>query len=779
MVSFPFSHFCISASLTNLLLLPEGLRQAPKANQPFVPDTAPVRQTRSATHAHTPTQHNTASPQPASSQSAGLDQSSNPSSANFNPEHFEGKDTKQVPMSTREVVTPGNRPAQFAAQNDKSKTGQQPDFYDPYFPLEHLEIPRSKDFQCCVHVDFDSNSVTPADGIYRRCYYGLLSEIPDEVDFALYHLVQISNQRWDKFKFEGFPLLAETLMAKAMEITLLCSGVEWERDYTSRRLSSKVNVLNSLEGTSDLLDRIRKIPVTYSNDTVETEEFSRHLRHISEAMLVLRNMCLLHDNVLYLTQRAQGLLRDFLVIMINVPKDPRFNELKNDALDIAEEVTKYLRTNPDDPLCISLFSCLESQDRAHIVRALSALAHFSTELEPPTPNDAMQRVSKESLQRLYYFTLIEQDKDVLSGALDVWYQFTLSPPNVRTMIEMRSLPRIFMRRMVSLLSYEAKPNKVETVLQEEKVAPPPSEIPKVPPELYKALMELPEPERSSRWLRCCFVEDPDCEITQIALWQGYQSRFADARLPGGGVLPAAEFIKNVSTTFTNAQAQVINGPGSATKFIIKGIRPLETARTFDGWPYLYCKWTDDTQPSKQCNRAFATPKELRSHVFEDHMGLKPLDQPAHYNLEKADKPIHTCQWDNCTKFKSSGPSDDTAMVAEHVASHLPQDRDPNAKPPSTQREILQPRVVRTWDYNDTPLDVDGEPYGVAYKAALVLRNLAWNLPNENSDERFRYLPWKKALFMNHRTKIIESWDLNRSLRNILTDLIILIDKEEA
>lgn len=758
----------MSTSLPNLLLLPEGLRQAPKVNQPFVPDTAPVRQTRSSTHAHTPTQHNTASPQPASSQSAGLDQSSNPSSANFNLEHFEGKETKQAPMSTREVVTPGNRPAQFAAQNDKAKTGQQPDFYDPYYPLEHLEIPRSKDFQCYPHIDLDSNFVTLADGIYRRCYYGLQSGIPDEVDFALYHLVQISNQRCDKFKFEGFPLLAETLMDKAMEITLLCSGVKWELDYISRRLSGRINVLNSLGGTSDLLDRLKSLPLTYPRDTLETEEFSRHLRHIKEATLVLRNMCLLQDNVLYVTQRAKGLLRDFLVVLLNIPQDPRFNELKNDALDIAEEVTKYLQTQPDDPLCISLFNCLDSHDRAHVVRALSALAHFSTELEQPTPS-AMECVPLKCLQSLFYYTLIEQDKDVLSGALDLLYQYTLSRGNVEKMIDqMPKLPRVVIGRTVSLLSYEAKLNKEETVLQEEKVAPPPSEIPKVPPELYKALIELPEPERSSRWLRCCFVEDSECEITQIALWQGYQSRFADARLPGGGVLPAAEFIKNVSTTFTNAHAQVINGPGTATKFIIKGIRPLETAHTFDGWPYLYCKWTDDTQPSKQCNRAFATPTELRSHVFEDHMGLKPLDQPAHYNLEKADKPIHTCQWDNCTKFKSSGPSDDTAMVAEHVASHLPQDRDPNAKPPSTQREILQPRVVRTWDYIDTPLDTDGEPYGVAYKAALIMRNLAWHLPTK----------LKKDLFTTHRTKIIETWDLNRSLRRILTDLIILIDKEE-
>lgn len=45
-------------------------------------------------------------------------------------------------MSTREVPTPGNRPALFAI--DRSKQAKQPDFYDPYFPLRYLEVPRSK-----------------------------------------------------------------------------------------------------------------------------------------------------------------------------------------------------------------------------------------------------------------------------------------------------------------------------------------------------------------------------------------------------------------------------------------------------------------------------------------------------------------------------------------------------------------------------------------------------------------------------------------------------------
>lgn len=658
-------------------------------------------------------------------------------------------------MSTREVSTPGNRPALFA----RKKAPRQPDYYDPYYPLRHLDVPKS-------------------DSIYKRCHYGLQSGDPDEVDFALYHLVQMSNQRGDKFKFEGFPLLAETLMEKAMEITWLCSGVKWELEYDFRKVNNRLNVLNALHGTPDLLDRIKMLPVTLPDDGLETESFINHLRNIKEATLVLRNMCLLVDNAIYLSRYVSGLLRDFLVIMINVPNQPRFNELRNDALDIAQEVTKFLPTGPRDPLCISLYRCLESPDRAHVVRALAAICHFSSETGHPTPNRALEQVPRDTLVHLFSFMLLKEDEQTLSGAMDFWYQFTLSPELVESIIDVVSIPRVFVPRLVDLLSYESRKFKEERVLQEEKWAPAATEIPKIPPELMKELLQIPEPERSSRWLRCCFAEDPDSEITQIALWQAYQSRFGNPQQTSVPILPAAEFIKNVSTTFSTAMAQVVSVNGGQTsKFIIKGIRPLETAVTFDGWPFQYCRWR--TEGTKQCGRAFTTPKDLRVHVFEEHMGLKKRgpDESSPYNLDKADKPIHTCRWNNCNKFRA-GPTSDTFLAVEHVGSHLPLDRPPDARPPPTPaRTKIQSRSVVEWYWDHTPVTMEGQPVGVAYKAALVLRNLAMNLPTTNA-EQYGNIPWRKAAFLSHRKDIIAAWDTNRTLRMVLTELLMLLEREE-
>lgn len=53
-------------------------------------------------------------------------------------------------MLTREVVTPGNRPGLYLASYDRAKLAKQPDFYDPFFPLKYLEVPKCKCGRPCL-----------------------------------------------------------------------------------------------------------------------------------------------------------------------------------------------------------------------------------------------------------------------------------------------------------------------------------------------------------------------------------------------------------------------------------------------------------------------------------------------------------------------------------------------------------------------------------------------------------------------------------------------------
>lgn len=158
------------------------------------------------------------------------------------------------------------------------------------------------------------------------------------------------------------------------------------------------------------------------------------------------------------------------------------------------------------------------------------------------------------------------------------------------------------------------------------------------------------------------------------------------------------------------------------------------------------------------------------------MNLQPTETPGRFKMDAAETPIHACQWENCTRFRVSGPSANTSLVAGHITSHLPEDRPADAEPPSTKRPILQERIVRKWYYMDTPINEKGEPIGVAYKAALVLRNIARGLPNREAT-RYGNVSWKKACFVSQRAKIVEVWDRNRALRKELTELIMVMEKE--
>jgi len=68
--------------------------------------------------------------------------------------------------------------------------------------------------------------------IYVRCLCALKSGIPAEQAYALHHLVKISMERGDKYRFEGFPGLAEGLIEKVLEVSSLFYKVDWEIKYT-------------------------------------------------------------------------------------------------------------------------------------------------------------------------------------------------------------------------------------------------------------------------------------------------------------------------------------------------------------------------------------------------------------------------------------------------------------------------------------------------------------------------------------------------------------------
>ena len=162
-----------------------------------------------------------------------------------------------------------------------------------------------------------------------RCLNALRSNIPAEQAFALNHLVKISFERGDKYKFDSFPGLAEGLVDKALEVGQLFYHVNWTVSWNIPHDSGDPNVLDGNYGTQDILERIDNLIEKDMPDVLQTESFADNLVLVTEAVLTLRNMVTLPENAHNLSDFPP--IKDLICIVLHLPQrdsdalhDPEF-----------------------------------------------------------------------------------------------------------------------------------------------------------------------------------------------------------------------------------------------------------------------------------------------------------------------------------------------------------------------------------------------------------------------------------------------------------------------
>lgn len=639
--------------------------------------------------------------------------------------------------------------------------------------------------------------------------------IPKEVDFALHHLVKISHERGDRFKFEAFPGLADGLVEKLLEISTLFYDVKWEISYSRDINRNDVNVLDGLNGTTDILARIQGLEKLTAYDGLEDAEFSHAMSNYNEAGLIARNMVLLEENAKYLSEHLP--IKDFLIIALNLPKKECLIEIKFYALEIAEQLTKYWALGPSDPLYTTLLEYLDDgEDRGVSLTTLRALSYISMNLEVP---NLLPGVSMKTIGLLVDWLMLD-DEELVGTILDFLYQYTAIPENVALLIQNCSKDPILLYACISqlgrLLMYNA-----QEVEHKQMISPAipgqPRAIPGMPQELIEQIQFRPEPDRSSQWLRCCFEEHAESEITQIALWQAYQGRFTQSNevVP---LLAAAEFIKNVSTTFTAANAQVINEPNSVPRFIIKGIRPRHYPTTLTGQVYWRCHWQPPGSATP-CGSYQLKAEDMFEHFASYHMQLTKEQRTKEgivtLRQQMKDQDIRVnCHWRQCQRMASTNgtlnPTElnrhfqtlhlpNAAQLREHTLKHNPSARvdQMDFGDPKCARNTLEffdltgaldgkPAEYRVSTYYDTATDERGEPIGLPVISAYVLRNLARNLPKavvalelKGTAERTATQDWMERLFLEVRHQLIHVLANNRPMTANATDVIFLIDKHRS
>ncbi|KAI9807560.1 MAG: hypothetical protein M1825_005500 [Sarcosagium campestre] len=713
-----------------------GLRQAPPQRILFQPDLSSTRQSRHSSA-------NINSPQPSSqAPTSGVPNTSDPRSASFNLANYEPR--PQMPVVVKPVSTPGNNPTYFASRDIARKEAQVGRDSQAAQDTKGLMIPGTGFF---------------GPNIYIRALCALRSGVREEEDYAIHHLVKISHERGDKYKFDVFEGLADALIEYVLGVGSLFYDVSWRPSYVEAESYQDLEALDGVHGTPDILDRIRSLRQLGAGDMLETKEFSRRLVKITEASLVIRNMVLLEENAGYMS--TLPLIRDFLAITLQLPRRPDVVELKHYALEIAEQLTKFYSFSAEDALYTSLLEHLESHDRGALLTSLQAISRISMNLEE---SNRLPGIPVSIIRKLYECILLD-DEELVHACLDFFYQYTAVPENVDVMAEGLSLDGMI-NRLVRYLLHGAK-----AVRNKEMISPPVREpaaqsVLDVPGELLIRLQRLREPERCTKWLHALFEEDAAESLTQITLWQTYSRHFAKAN---NALLQAADFIKNISSTFTGATAQVVTIDGM-TKFIIKGIRPRNVPVSLEGKPFLRCQWTKKAA-NETCDQFFSEGRVVWDHVIKEHLQL-PKGDAASPSQADANRRFN-CRWGNCTKYRGNRTAEAKEILG-HIRTHLPDKSASAATKKKNYSFNRGPGIAREAEfetklYLNTAVDERGEAAGLPLTAALVLRNLARNLPRGEEEPACM-----TRLFAPVKAKLWYVMTNNRPLAGRMAELLELI-----
>jgi chromatin structure-remodeling complex subunit RSC9 len=571
-------------------------------------------------------------------------------------------------------------------------------------------------------------------------------------------------ERGDKYRFESFAGLAEALIEKLLEVSSLFYQVDWQISYTEEGTMFSSNTLDGAEGTPNILERIAQLTKLDVDDNIQPAEFSDALLQVIEAALTMRNMVMLEENAQYVSEMAP--LRDFLSIALNLPNLESVIELKHYALDIAEQLTRYLHFEENDPLYVSLLAQLQSQDRGAILTSLRAIGRISMDLEE---NNLLRGVPRPALQNIMDWTILN-DEEMVHACLDFLYQYTAVVDNVDFLIRNVHVDPL-VNQLTRLLAHGAKDVIKETWRVGDAREPAPDDLAPLPRELLTQLLRLEEPERSSQWLRCLFEEDPQQAITQIKLWAAYQECFVPTvQETGRSILPAADFIKNVSSTFVDkATAQVQHRPGEEQKFVIKGIRMRSVPVDLQGEPYHKCLWNIHFGVTVgPCGEFFMSPDEMFRHIMQVHLRASPLADGKFVNQENN----YACYWDKCNRFQEQ-PTRRLAHLASHIKLHLPPTHSAkptsSAGPPSVKRTKLSyiiPGVKQPFHWQQTAADEQHQAAGIPLSAVLVLRNLARNLSKTEAEQnavKVGEVSYVHKLFKPVEPRLYEVMAHNRAL----------------
>ncbi|KAK6521103.1 Chromatin structure-remodeling complex protein rsc9, variant 2 [Arthrobotrys conoides] len=411
-----------------------------------------------------------------------------------------------------------------------------------------------------------------------------------------------------------------------------------------------------------------KIDLTLYNklaSTLETQEWTSMIESGLHGAEILRNLTtnpqnfpLIQENVKYLLQYRSDAFQ-ILLSALSTPRENQYIDLQTVCLQVLESILRVVQHEREAELVELLWPIIPGNNQVMVTSALSILVNLSMQggvayLEN-TPPSVLEHVGN---------LLMVPNESILVHALDFLYHYTLIPSNVEALFA-RPKPYELPEQLCRLLSYgliKISPPLISPVQRQQVTRKRVPEVtPDIPADLLDDIVKLPEPQRAIWWMRSSFEANPHSEITQIALWQAYQQRFASYTNSGPKpqqMLIANDFIKNVSAAFPTAKPQMIKGEnGQNNRFVINGIAPREVPMGLDYNKYWKCCWEE---PEKECGQFFPTSVELFTHIGDKHTFLK----------KDSEKTEQICFYGSCLKYHDN-PTKNKREFFAHLRGHMP------------------------------------------------------------------------------------------------------------
>lgn len=450
----------------------------------------------------------------------------------------------------------------------------------------------------------------------QRIIMALKSGIPSEVDWALMSLARNSIHPYLLFEEDAF--IAHELIKYLCKPFQLIHDKKFDlvnQSMMTHSLDALLTLRNSVQDLSNqqwlsqvasfkkqLIEILRILSNWFFQPGKQIKELVNIEDQFAEALHYLIDLlepltCYYINNskndvlfnilmqVLYVTEDKDlfiNALKCLSHLLITWHKNSKVSDDDDDDDGDMDKNTQALEQDDDDTKVTN--NCVDAITDQQLEHIVNTLLVGDNDLNNAVLDFLKMYLFSEALHQEYPNSVKDSQRLRLRHLL----QLSTTKANYETLVKQLPLLLVSNLPLAEPTEPQPVPNTILTRRTQYSIAP--LAAPELTKDLYRIMLQFPEPARATTWLHCCYepTTSEEVEVTQISIWKSYETQFQEIWKVDGRdrnpnlhpLLPAVDFIKNVTKAFPNAEAKVLTVQTEGEeqprkKFIIQGIQPRQ------------------------------------------------------------------------------------------------------------------------------------------------------------------------------------------------------------